>query len=689
MAFVFRSTNPTRIPPIKEQNESPQVQEKLEQLKELQEFQNNNSSIYNKSSNNNSSLQSNNSKIIQQPPFGSTSIKQLVFTPQQDPQIPGPGTYNVKNALIKKKFNINETTPEINNNINTNSKRLFISKENRFNKNEYITDVPGPGKYNPYSTKDINRKNNKKYSSLCKNEMNTYKPFSTERVLSIPPKGLNYGYEIGNDGSTYLLTEPNKEKNNNNKSQKSESHYNKSWFKNSTGVLDWNRSMNTNRSIKKKEKEKETGIKFNLSQLDSNHFTSNASTEGNTNMSLNILNCNKNNSVGNYFYTQTESSKNKSNFQVKFSNNKIYKNSTFTKDLFEKNKNFFNFVKMNKNFEKDDEHQPIPPGPGSYNIITENYFKPKEERFQFFGSSSSRGILYNVKNNHINLGKSNSECIMDTCDKIKNNPQNINEINSINFKINKLENNNANTSNNITNKENKKKVSELQKIIDIQKQKVQKARKEQSTLLGPGSYDPYNYTKKINNIENFGSLERRFPINMPGTETPGVGTYLPLETWGPKNKTNNLKSVVPQTIFKKYKEYDIMKNENIKNIIMSENHKSPCLGQYFPEKNNSIEYNVMKSNSVGKNQPGFGSSFKRFYIFKHKINKNNGVGTYNINNKEVEFMQQTAPFLGSADKNDIENYKMRKDMESKKSPGEYRKDSYFDWNKKSFNILFN
>ena len=67
----------------------------------------------------------------------------------------------------------------------------------------------------------------------------------------------------------------------------------------------------------------------------------------------------------------------------------------------------------------------------------------------------------------------------------------------------------------------------------------------------------------------------------------------------------------------------------------------------------------------------------------------NGVGSYNIDYKNVEMMQQTVPFLRGADKNDFEKYKKRKEMESKKGPGEYRKDSYFDWNKKSFNILFN
>ena len=679
MAFVYRTIS-TRIP-IKEQNSLPQIDEQYDQLKDLQENHNNNSSIYNKSSNNNSSLLSNNSKKLPQPPFGTTSKKQLIFSPQQDPEIPGPGSYNVKNPLIKKKFNVNETTPD----HDKNSKKLFISKEKRFNND--VSEVPGPGKYNPYSSKNIKSKNNKKYSSLYKTE-NNYKPFSTERVLSIPSKCLNFGYEIGNDGSTYLLTDP-KEKNFKNKScdaEKKENNYNKSWCKNGTGVIDWNKSMNTNCSIKKKE----NGNKFNSSQFESNHFNSNASTECTNNMSLNILNCNKNNYDRNYFYTQTDANQNKTNFQVKFSNSKIYKNSTFTKDLFERNKNFFNFLKTHQNFENYNNNHHLAPGPGTYNLVTENYFKPKDEKFQFFGSSSCRGILYNIKNNHLNLGKSNSECVMETYTKNNNNNNNSNNISEINSTfLNKNISENISKTINITKKENKKKTSQLQKIIETQKQKVQKEKKEQATLIGPGSYDPINPQKKLNNIENFGSLERRFPINIPGSETPGVGAYLPLETWGPKNKNNNLKSLVPQAIFKKHKEYDILKNENMKNVIMGERRKIPCLGQYYPEKKNSIEYNVIKSSSVGKNQPGFGSSFKRFYIFKNKINEMNGVGSYNIDYKNVEMMQQTVPFLRGADKNDFEKYKKRKEMESKKGPGEYRKDSYFDWNKKSFNILFN
>ena len=55
---------------------------------------------------------------------------------------------------------------------------------------------------------------------------------------------------------------------------------------------------------------------------------------------------------------------------------------------------------------------------------------------------------------------------------------------------------------------------------------------------------------------------------------------------------------------------------------------------------------------------------------------------------EVKFGQQIAPFSSSTEKKEGE-YFIIKDNNAKTGPGSYRADSYFDWNKKSYNILFN
>ena len=123
--------------------------------------------------------------------------------------------------------------------------------------------------------------------------------------------------------------------------------------------------------------------------------------------------------------------------------------------------------------------------------------------------------------------------------------------------------------------------------------------------------------------------------------------------------------------------------------IMKDNHKKPTIGQYAVEKINTIATNTKKSISVSKNQPGFGSSFKRFYIFKNQINENNGVGNYNLKYPDSKAYQQNAAFLGSAGRNDIDDMKKKNIINPISGPGSYKKDSYFDWNKKSYNILFN
>ena len=210
--------------------------------------------------------------------------------------------------------------------------------------------------------------------------------------------------------------------------------------------------------------------------------------------------------------------------------------------------------------------------------------------------------------------------------------------------------------------------------------------------LGPGSYNP---EKKIKNcysyeVGNFGSLERRFPLFPSSDEFPGAGSYIHLATWGPKKKNNNLDKKIPPNITKKISEgISSNKMDLFRDKIMKENHKQQGIGQYATENINTIDSNTKKSISVSKNQPGFGSSFKRFYIFKNQINENNGVGTYDLKFPDNKIYQQNAAFLGIAGRTDIDDNKKKNLINPIAGPGSYRKDSYFDWNKKSYNILFN
>lgn len=682
MAFVFRSSKDIDKNPKKEEpDELNSIKEKLELIKEKRD-----SSILN----NNSSYASN-SSVKAKAPFGSLSKKGCLSTNNKSLNVPGPGSYDINDSLLKKYFNKNNTSPNITENDDENTKRLFISQQKRFNKDQYKTDVPGPGKYYKENIKKHYNLTLSNQIFLYNHEMNNYEPFATSRILSIPSKGNNFGYELNNDGSIKLIEDPNKkikfsgDKNNCVGPGQYNSFYNQ---KNPRiGIIDWKNSIHRslNKKVEKKkeqEKEKDKEIKknsqINSSQVDSNFFLSNISTEPTINDSLSIMNFNRKNKTKNYFYTDVGFDR--KNIEIRFSNSKIYKNDTFSRTI---NRSCLSpFFKLDTkpsidiNNEKNKDN--IFPGPGAYLSLNNFNFIPKNEKYQFFGSSMSRGIMYPTMTNNLKIEKTP----IDTLLNIDNVSLSKNEYNK--SKKSKLKKQ-------IRNKKNKNIIKKLDKI-DITKEISRSIKKEQEKKIGPGSYSPIEKIKKTFSSEegNFGSLERRFPLFPSKDEYPGVGTYFHLETWCSRKKNNILDKVIPPNILKKLKEgISVNKMGLFRDKIMKENHKMPIIGQYSIENINSIANNTKKSISVGKNQPGFGSSFKRFYIFKNQINENNGVGNYNLKYPDSKIYQRSAAFLGGAGRNDIDNMKKKNIINPLSGPGSYKSDSYFDWNKKSYNILFN
>ena len=88
-------------------------------------------------------------------------------------------------------------------------------------------------------------------------------------------------------------------------------------------------------------------------------------------------------------------------------------------------------------------------------------------------------------------------------------------------------------------------------------------------------------------------------------------------------------------------------------------------------------------------KPCFNYGEKRFFEFKRKYEDDNNVGKYNLSEKEKEITQNIIPFSSSVERNDNRYFLSKgKDNNKQLGPGAYRYDSYFDWNKKSYNILF-
>ena len=244
----------------------------------------------------------------------------------------------------------------------------------------------------------------------------------------------------------------------------------------------------------------------------------------------------------------------------------------------------------------------------------------------------------------------------------------------------------------------------LKKIdkVELTKEISKSLKKEYLTNNGPGSYDPKLIPKNNFSYEigNFGSLERRFPYYKTTNKEEGVLSYIYLDKWGPKKRNNYLKKIIPQNVLKKINDgISATKMSIFREKIMQEAKKQPPIGAYNVENINTIESKVKNNANLYKYSPPFGTSSKRKYIIDDIKDENNfGVEREdsvekNEKNKKIENkIHNFAPFLSNTRRDDIENFEKEriKNIGGKVGgPGYYKTDSYFDWNKKSYNILFN
>ena len=200
--------------------------------------------------------------------------------------------------------------------------------------------------------------------------------------------------------------------------------------------------------------------------------------------------------------------------------------------------------------------------------------------------------------------------------------------------------------------------------------------------LGPGTYD-VNKTwvrKKVSNLQNFGSQEKRFVYK--DNEMPGPGYYI--------NSDNNMNED---------DNFDYNNNNSSKNIIddhsneilkkyQNEKFNVPGVGTYNPNIVLSLNYKV-KSNVnpfVNKKKVGFSSQEKRFENNDKKLGNNDnhilGPGLY-YNEKPKLFKQNVVPFNQGN-----RRFSVKKDDYPMLGPGSYELSNLNDWNKKSHNILF-
>ena len=517
-------------------------------------------------------------------------------------------------------------------NFNTifNPNKFFITGDTRFKSSD--NHIPGVGEYN------INMYNiyNNKFSTPKKNSSYTYKRLNlhefilNEKLQTLPNKSRLYNNIIDPEDEELL----NLFKSNNKDAKNEDSNFNSndnSFFTNNinykhNNAIDW-------KKVSKKNLETE-----NNSSLDSKRIQNDfvMLTE------FNILN--------NNIQKDLKKIISKNNLEPK---QVLYKNNILGfKDNFDSNNiNLTSIPFKNKENKKD----LIEPGPGAYDPMNNNFrFEPKKNRYQNFGTYGSRNmrpIPMNKRSLRINTE---------------------NNLNHLRFKKVLRDN---------MNKLNKYKRLLHNLRLNIIKEQAKQFKNNVENNLGPGSYSPesmFNLKRlKIKNLSktiNFNNNEERKPSYIEINENPGVGEY---------DTTGEYKNFIEKNM-------DLQKSNRNKERndqkIMMENYKKKLKKRertiirldYVDTEEYRKRKLFMNSNNVFK--PPFNSAVPKFKPEKKIDVDIPFIEDTNYHKKEMN--HKNVPFLSKAKRWDKE----KNDVKS--GPGSYEQRSFFDWNKKSFNVQY-
>ena len=547
----------------------------------------------------------------------------------------------IYDSPIKINFNLDNNNNDIKKNLNTID--YSSTKELRLERKISAKSIKSKNSYSP-----------NKSSNVYKNNSLIFEPFSSKRILTIPTQGNHYGYAIDDNGETELLDDPKLlEKFNGTKNNSiGPGQYNIIHSPRRRLIIDWSK-ISEDRSINNNEKKMNSKFKEinELNKLD------------NLYLSTNIMNEKQNDSNDNYNSSLLMSNKNKNINSMDMNNfkNKIFKNNNIKLKDYKSDEDYINLTALNYIKQKNDE-KTLMPGPGTYNYYDEFKIIPKKNKFQNFGSSVSRALVlksprkkkHNKIENYIKYSFFADKYIDDK----KLNNKSFREKSKI-YRSSK-------------NYIEKVKIEEL-------KDKNMKKKKEVLQNLGPGSYNPdINKIKRINKVENFGTLEKR-KLTTGNLNTPNIISYIPLNDWT-KKFNYKFRSLETESYGRKYKLNMVNKNKELN--LKKEEEKKEINIEQSPYYKNNVDYKNKLINIRNKLKAGFGSREPRFHIFKSQINELNGVGKYNLfpikKNK-----QQFAPFIYSSSRSNV----VKKDNNKDVGPGTYNDyDTFYEWNKKTYNI---
>ena len=587
-------------------------------------------------------------------PFGSSSIKSTLHPPLLSDN-PGPGSYDIELDINK---NILSTVE--------NSNKLFITGEKRFKFSN--NDMPGVGEYNIIKNPINNNKNN-----LTPKVINRIKKISLDfkssrRIPSIPDKDTRFGFAENKEGKMEILIDPYiDQKFDGTKSNSiGPDRYNSLIIKHNN-ALNWKKGSDKNLEISK----------INIKTEESYNFERNKYIN-------NLTNNNINDDILNDFYNYTNKTerpqinfKNKTLKKLILKDNKEYLNNSIKKPKYNYNK-----IYKNENLGFKDKYdtsfidltsvpikkktKEISPGPGAYDPNIDNFnIKPKKIKFQNFGTYESRNLF--------------------PLPKIKN------YTNFLNSNINNINKFKKNRSVDDKNKLNKFGRSLHNLRINTIKEKSIENKLEIENKIGPGKYSPdlyYNLANNIINNVNKNNYEKKeykdsseyIKVN----ENPGVGEY---DIMG-----ENKKEIDYILFLKKSKEAkdrnDLkIKMENTRKKIKKKKENKDKF--VFPkEYKDTEEYQIRQQYLKNYFRPAFDSAEPKFKKIGSKDDSNIAVGSYNLIYPLKKIKQIKAPFLSGTSKLNNKIFDILSKSNRNVGPGTYEQSSFFDWNKKSFNVQY-
>ena len=593
-------------------------------------------------------------------PFGSSSVKSTLM-PNIETENPGPGSYDIelKNLIS---------------NID-NSNKFFITGDTRFKTKE--NNVPGVGEYN-LANESINMNN--KNSGLTPKKINRYNRITSHdfksptRVPTIPDKDTQFGFGENKEGKMEILIDPNIDQKFDGTRNNSigPDRYNTFVFKHNNAI-EWEKASKKNLELAKIKSNKTEDV-YNYECYNYRHnLTSNSSKENSDALTefynfANQTDTNDNPDFKNKLIKNNLNLKNKNTLTggstktYLYDKSKIYKNEKLgLKDNYDTSYIDLTSVPLKK------KPKEITPGPGAYNVLSGNFnVEPKKNKYQNFGTYESRNMfpyqrIKNYKNyldNSININEYKRKML-----------RTIDEKNKLNKYTRSLHN----------------------FRLSILKEQAKKLKSETANKVGPGSYSPDLYfniaNNIINNANNNNTIEikdDRKPIYITINENPGVGEYDVMSQI--KQQIDNILTLKKS---KETKEKEDMKwkMENIRNQIRKKKEKEEKL-IIRKEYKDTREYKIRQQFLYNYYRPAFDSAVPKFKEFGSKDDSGVGVGSYNLIYPEKKYGNIKVPFLSGSKKFSDKNLGINGEINRNVGPGSYEQRSFFDWNKKSFNVQY-